>query len=404
MKKRKPCICPVCYEVVDEKTFKETGKCLRCGADLSNTPAVARYFADSNDFQRKFNEEPKRKTVKIDPTEDRTPLVPKEEPKAEPKTEQKAEKLNKQKAKSSDRIDTSKLDQLRKKLGYKNSPDNKIPEEKPFDTSADIPLKTTEDIPAEPDSGQETKDMDTAVPFVDDMDIPVPQTEEPQSDEPTAPARNFTAPDDPETEPEAKEESLYQKYTDKTYVELLTMRSGKASAEKELKDAISLAFAASDFDAVTKISTLLSGLEKETEQVEPKEETRPVEPRDESKEESEMIPDHIPEPEEDDSVEERILKEQGIPKEEKKPIFQKKESAAEKMRRMAAEDIYDYAYMGPNESKEDTEFSSNTDGYYDDVKADVPPQPDIIKKSSIYKALAFIIGILLLIFFLIYYA
>lgn len=69
-------------------------------------------------------------------------------------------------------------------------------------------------------------------------------------------------------------------------------------------------------------------------------------------------------------------------------------------------DLYSYAYMGPNESKEKNvpkSFTTNTDGFYNDTEALLPPQPDVIKRTTLYKVVGGVLAFVALTMFLIYY-
>ena len=60
--------------------------------------------------------------------------------------------------------------------------------------------------------------------------------------------------------------------------------------------------------------------------------------------------------------------------------------------------------MAPNEKKENIEgYNSNSDHYYDDTEASIPPEPDIIKTSTIRNAVLCVAGLFLFAAFMIYY-
>ena len=60
--------------------------------------------------------------------------------------------------------------------------------------------------------------------------------------------------------------------------------------------------------------------------------------------------------------------------------------------------------MARNEKKENIEnFNSNYDHYYDDTQAALPPEPDIIKSSTIRNAILYVVGLFLFSAFMIYY-
>ena len=60
--------------------------------------------------------------------------------------------------------------------------------------------------------------------------------------------------------------------------------------------------------------------------------------------------------------------------------------------------------MARNEKKENIEnFDSNYDHYYDDTQAALPPEPDIIKSSTIRNAILYVVGLFLFSAFMIYY-
>lgn len=378
--------CPICRQFVDEKTYLENGTCLQCGEDISCEQTIVNHFVrlkkDNEKMEAIFggvDEQSQPKENSADLQEDI-----KSEPKSRPQTESTPLPVQQEQNKPNLKVNfdwdalmyddnASEAENIEENITSENIKNTIIKEDNNESDSSKDEDETVSDIlaqlAAESDSNENnssiTANFDFQEPSFDDKQI-----EEPSFDEPAFNNINEEQlEEDKELEQIITQKEIVPSQKPNTHPE-----TTETIVEKAIEENTNDTSSKDKSNTNDTVTNILSKVKK-------------------------SIP---------------LKKEESIPKEEKDLDVSADTEEKVDLSKMTTEERMAYRHKQRAVKEKFSEqlecpkevYQSNTEKngfYYNDTQAAIPPEPDIIKRSTIIKVVGSVALLLLFVVFMIYY-